>query len=521
MKKITLLSAILISFSVFATTRNVPGTYATIQAGLNACLNGDTVLVQPGTYTQNIVWPNLANIKLFSAGDTSNTIINGGGVATVITISVNTDTNTIIKGFKITNGYGNTTFTNAGGVQVQSGGVKFLNCLISNNNPGGGSTLYAYGAGAYVGGTNSVFDNVVFRNNNSSSGGYGFGGAMYIPTNTTVRMRNCIARSNLVTAANYCWGGGINSEGNLILSNSTIENNSTSSGGYNFGGGIAITAGTATITNVKIINNTLGGTPNFIWGGGLYTDGASTTNLTNVLIAGNILSNSSFVNGGGGIHIEGANTSLIAIQITVSENRRANNGTITGSGLQVETSASATINNSIFWNTNGGAEIDNNSSTVTINYSDVRGGFFGIGDINTNAMFVSTTDFHLQMTSPCAGVGTLSGAPNYDLDNNMRPMPALTNPDMGCYEVSQLVGIAENNLEHNFSVYPNPASDNLFVIMSEAKNLILYNSLGEEVSNWNLSAGTNEINISDLSSGIYFLELKTESGVVMKKIIKE
>jgi len=73
--KYTLLTLVLLSSFAAAATINVPADYATIQAALDAADSSDTVLVQPGTYPENIFWPDVNGIKLISAGDSSNTII--------------------------------------------------------------------------------------------------------------------------------------------------------------------------------------------------------------------------------------------------------------------------------------------------------------------------------------------------------------------------------------------------------------------------------------------------------------
>src|SRR2546428_9154943 len=60
-----------------AATINVPAGQPTIQAAINAASNGDTVLVAPGTYYENINFMGKA-ITVTSAGGPSVTTINGG-----------------------------------------------------------------------------------------------------------------------------------------------------------------------------------------------------------------------------------------------------------------------------------------------------------------------------------------------------------------------------------------------------------------------------------------------------------
>jgi hypothetical protein len=56
--------ACFLSSFLHATIINVPVPYTTIQAGITASANGDTVLVQPGTYVENINY----NGKLITVG---------------------------------------------------------------------------------------------------------------------------------------------------------------------------------------------------------------------------------------------------------------------------------------------------------------------------------------------------------------------------------------------------------------------------------------------------------------------
>ena len=94
----------------WSTVINIPGDYSTIQQGIDASTNGDTVLVQPGTYVENINF-NGHNILLGSLYITTNdtsyisaTIIDGDSLSTVITFTGGENNNACVAGFTIRHG---------------------------------------------------------------------------------------------------------------------------------------------------------------------------------------------------------------------------------------------------------------------------------------------------------------------------------------------------------------------------------------------------------------------------------
>jgi parallel beta-helix repeat protein len=77
---------------------NVPAQFSTIQAAINAASRGDTIMVHPGTYPEHVI----VNKTLTLVGENeSTTIIDGGGIGTVVTVRAD---NVTLTGFTIQNG---------------------------------------------------------------------------------------------------------------------------------------------------------------------------------------------------------------------------------------------------------------------------------------------------------------------------------------------------------------------------------------------------------------------------------
>ena len=79
----------------------------------------------------------------------------------------------------------------------------------------------------------------------------------------------------------------------------------------------------------------------------------------------------------------------------------------------------------------------------------------------------------------------------------------------------------DNNafLSEKITLFPNPIEDILTIKTSEnfrINKLIIYNSLGKEI----LESTNKEINLNQLSSGIYFIKVITDYGDFYKKIAK-
>ena len=238
---------------------------------------------------------------------------------------------------------------------------------------------------------------------------------------------------------------------------------------------IASTAGSLELDRLTFVNNH--STPNDAGGGGLVIDSTTSVIIRNSLIADNEggFSTCGVVDGGvAGIFLIDSNASII--NSTIANNFRLNNSTgIFFGAYNLPTQLQ--ILNSIIWGNyanppyNSNQEIYLSLGTLSIAQSDIEGGQGGIfvipgnttlnylaGNIGENPTlhnpkFIDSTNwlnngFSLQNDSPCAGTGISTfifpgmlvvNAPTVDINNNLRPVPTGTQPDMGAYEINQTV----------------------------------------------------------------------------------
>jgi len=293
MKTKILLCLVLVSLILNVRAQNtihVPGDYPSIQEGIDATMDGDTVLVDQDVYEENI---SLKGKSIFvtsnyyytrDSADIFYTIIDGSkpadtNQASVVTLPLGSDTNSVICGFTIRNGNG-TLYSNriGGGVLCFDGGKIIHNRIVNNSII---NDEHAFGSGVFAQGltssyfvikhniiennqlenTNSNFmcwgtigiykgivtikDNVI-RDNSLHGRPYGLG--IYCSQCRGIIGHNTISNNtgfHMLTGKSR--GGGmyvVNIQPGFEISNNEITHNQlildTGGGMYRYGGGIAV-----------------------------------------------------------------------------------------------------------------------------------------------------------------------------------------------------------------------------------------------------------------------------------------
>jgi predicted outer membrane repeat protein len=135
----TLVILLSTNYSALARIINVPDYQETIQAGIDASEDGDTVLVQPGEYVENIDFDGKAISVIGNRDDPSEVVIDGNQNGNSVVVFSNNETETsLLAGLTIQGG--DTDF--GGGIFIRDASPRLRQLIISdntsNNRRGGG-----------------------------------------------------------------------------------------------------------------------------------------------------------------------------------------------------------------------------------------------------------------------------------------------------------------------------------------------------------------------------------------------
>jgi len=184
---LAIILSVLFIYYATADTINIPADYSTIQEGIDASTNGDTVLVQMGTYVENINYngKNITVASLFlTTQDTSHisqTIIDGNQNGSVVMFENGEDSTAVLTGFTVINGQ-NSGYSTGGGIYFfNNSSPNLYNVVITANSS------YYNGGGICCINSSPNLSNVTITNNSSDNNG----GGIYC-INSNLCLVNCI-----------------------------------------------------------------------------------------------------------------------------------------------------------------------------------------------------------------------------------------------------------------------------------------------------------------------------------------
>ena len=465
--------------TVSAADRLVPSEYPTIQSAIDAAVNGDTVIIAPGTYTgsgnRDIDFKGKAiTVRSTDPNDpniVNTTIIDCNGMwddpHRGFYFHSGEDANSVLVGLTIQNGYGvneiidENLLSVGGAVFCSSSSPLITKCIFKNNTSSRGGAIFTHHC-------NPAVSRCVFEENSASY----HGGAIYCRHSQTLitdcnfiansaiyyggavqiwssdgEVRNCVFQNN---SGKY--GAGLSTAlGSPEIDNCTFNQNTAERGGGIFCGEFVAQYDTPKISNCTITNNIalirgggircgnnaiikncviLGNTG--VNGGGVGFLYATTPLMTNSIIAGNARYRGPLGEGGGsGISIQHGSRASV-VNCTIANNETAQYG----GGIDVYIS-DPLVANCIIWNNDaewGGNTIGRqivvrgNFITLTLRYCDIEGGLaniklqyeskigFAIGNTDADPCFVDPCNDDYHLLGNSPCINM--GDPNYTAEPN-------------------------------------------------------------------------------------------------------
>lgn len=452
-------------------------TLNSIQAGLNLCSAHDTVLVGPGTYYENIVWPDIQGIDLISEYGPETTIVDGNGSAEVIKIFSAVDSMTVIRSFTIQHGH---TGFDGGGIRCMGASPFITGNTIIDNTADYGAGIGCYKVSAIITG------NIISANTAIHSGGGIYCSYACYPT---------------------------------IANNTITENTAQRGGGISFGH----SSGSESV----IIGNTITNNTATQYGGGIDCHRWSSPNITVNTITGNT------AQGGGGIHCSYHSSPMITAN-TIA----ANTATLYGGGISCDSSSPIIAANSITANCSTGVYCKGNASPI-IYYNNITNNTgYGVCNLDTCIMVNAEYNWWGDPTGPYHP-GLNPGGLGDPASDNVNFIPWLDGPyGVEEHEISQAFFTALQVTPNPFSkvtlitfqTHPLPGQESTQTGTSSGTQITLriYDASGRLVRQWDYPA----VGLSDhvywygrdncgkqMPSGVYFLKFTAGDHTERKKLL--
>ena len=502
----------------------VPLDFETIQEAIDAAVDGDTILVQPGVYVENIDLSGKAIVLLSLFGldwDPNfiiNTIIDGDSSGAVVTFENGEGEDTELIGFSIRNGYVD---RNGGGIRCSDSSPTISDCRIYWNHVGTRGGGISCEPNAHP----NIVDCDIFENSSNSGGA-----AIWCGENSSPLIDRCYIHHNEAG-----WNGaGLNMYlgCNPVISRCTFTENRAD----HKGGAIIVSQDcNPVIDRCVIFNNS-----SVDNGGGITVERNARPVIRNSLIVRN--------------ECEGMGTAIAAIE---NSNPVVINCTFDWApkrgmtDLFFASASDVIILNSILYGISPLRiyfEPDSAASSILVDYSDVMGGMesvvtngngsvlWGDGNIDEIPIFANPMgmDYNLTWESPCVDAGSAFFIWEDDTLLNLSQDEYYSfAPDMGALESEYINRAGEISTTHPagfilFPAFPNPFNSTTTIRYelpySSQVSLRLYNPSGQQVTT--LFEGYRRAGMhaqvfqtSYQQSGLYFLRLETQSGRRVQKIV--
>lgn len=137
---------------------------------------------------------------------------------------------------------------------------------------------------------------------------------------------------------------------------------------------------------------------------------------------------------------------------------------------------------------------------------------------------IATGDLSISATATNLADYLVPIRPNvlFDIDDRARFSPLTF---AGAYESAVALSVSNAN-KSELKIYPNPAQNDLFIATTKGekiKSVKIYNAAGSRVMDLSINQLNTDlkVNVSKLTSGMYFISIESDKGVTDKKFLKK